>query len=137
MHPNYHACCPVGDPILHGRGIGGLAPHFPRPRRARSPLIDRRADSDSQSDPAFSLSGLVRARRRSGDRAAAVTDLRKAVAILEGLTTLLFEVRYDLARNHALLAGLATEDGSGLSPADGLAEADRAAAMLKRSVAEG
>jgi hypothetical protein len=44
------------------------------------------------------------------------------------------EGRYDLARDHALLAGLAAE---GLSPAEGQAEADRALAVLMQLVAEG
>ena len=45
--------------------------------------------------------------------------------------------RYDLARNHALLAGLASQAGSGVSPAEGRAEADQAMAELKRSYAAG
>ena len=45
--------------------------------------------------------------------------------------------RSELARNHALLAGLAAERTSDLSPADGQDEADRATAMLRPLVVEG
>ena len=69
--------------------------------------------------------------------AAAVADLRRAVTLWEGLSVLPLGARYDLVRNHALLAGLATEAGSGLSPEEALPEADRAMALLKRLVAEG
>jgi hypothetical protein len=93
--------------------------------------------SDDQIDVAFSHTGLGRARRQTGDRAAAVSNLRRAIVLREGLATLSPEARYDLARSHALLAGLATEAGSGLSPAEGTAEADRAMAVLMRAVGEG
>jgi eukaryotic-like serine/threonine-protein kinase len=42
-----------------------------------------------------------------------------------------------LFRNHALLAGLAAEGTSDLSPADGQDEADRATAVLRPLVVEG
>jgi hypothetical protein len=54
----------------------------------------------------------------------------RLIALREGLATLSFEARYDLARNHALLAG------SGLSVAEGAAEAERAVALLRQLVAE-
>ena len=56
------------------------------------------ANSDYRSGLAFSLTGLGRARRRAGDRAAAAADLRRAAALREGLATLSLEARYDLAR---------------------------------------
>jgi eukaryotic-like serine/threonine-protein kinase len=97
-----------------------------------APTVD-----DYRSGLAFNLSGLGRARRRAGDRAAAVTDLRRAIALREGLASLALESRYDLACNHALLAALAIEPGSGLPIAEGGAEAERVMAILKRLVAEG
>jgi hypothetical protein len=66
-----------------------------------------------------------------------VADLRRAIALRAGVATLSFEARYDLARNHALLAGLADEEGSCLSPADRRVEADRAMDVLKQVVAGG
>jgi tetratricopeptide (TPR) repeat protein len=98
---------------------------------------DNSSNGDFRSGLAFSLSGLGRAHRRCGQSAAAVADLRRAVALREGLATLSLEVRYDLARDHALRAGLAAEASSGLSSAEGAAEADRAMAVLERVIAEG
>src|SRR5262249_22091367 len=78
-----------------------------------------------------------RARRRHGDHAAAAADLRRSIALRERLGALNADTRFDLARNHALLAGLALESDSGLSAADGRAEADRAMTVLKDAVASG
>jgi tetratricopeptide (TPR) repeat protein len=86
---------------------------------------------------AFAHSGLGRAHRRAGAYAAAVADLRQAVALWERLLALTPEARYGLAHDHALLAGLAADDRSDLSPADGPAEADRATAVLRPLVVEG
>jgi hypothetical protein len=66
-----------------------------------------------------------------------VTDLRRAIALREGLANLSLEATYDLARDHALLAGLAAETVSGLSSAESAAEADRAVAVVEKLVAEG
>ena len=68
-------------------------------------------------------------RRRGG--------LARAIALREGLDTIGLEARYDLARNHALLAGLAAEDGSALAPTEAQNHSDRAIEVLKRVVAEG
>ena len=67
----------------------------------------------------------------------AIDAFRDAGAILEGLTALTPEVRYNLACVHARLAGLATMPGSGLSAAEGQAEADRAMTWLREAVASG
>ena len=64
-------------------------------------------------------------------------DLRRAVALREGLASLPPLTRFDHARNHALLAGLASEPSSGVSTSEVDAEADRAITELKRSVAQG
>jgi hypothetical protein len=66
-----------------------------------------------------------------------VADLRRAIALREGLASASPEARYSLALNHALLAGLAAEDGSSLAVAEGHAQADRAMQVLKRVVADG
>jgi tetratricopeptide (TPR) repeat protein len=86
---------------------------------------------------AFSLSGLGRARRRVGDRRAAAADLRRAIALRDGLAAMDFEARYDLARDHAVLAGLAGEGDSGVAPAVARAHSDRAMDVLKRLVSDG
>jgi eukaryotic-like serine/threonine-protein kinase len=86
---------------------------------------------------AFGFSNLGRARRRAGEHAPAANDLRRAIALREGLATLTPGTRYDLARNHALLAGLARESDSSVSPAEGRAAADRAVAEFKRAISQG
>jgi eukaryotic-like serine/threonine-protein kinase len=98
----------------------------------QSPTVE-----DNRFGLAFSLSGLGRARRRTGDHRAAAADLRRAIALREGLAAVDAGGRYDLARNHALLAALAAEKTSGLAPAEAPAESDRAMEVLKRVVAEG
>jgi eukaryotic-like serine/threonine-protein kinase len=93
--------------------------------------------TDYPNGLAITLSGLGRAHLRAGDRAAAVTDLRRAIALRQGQATLSLEARYNLACNHAVIASWAAEPGSGLSPAEGRAAADRAMAVLKAVIAEG
>ena len=93
--------------------------------------------ADYRSGLAFSLTGLGRARGRSGNHAAAVADLRRAITLREGLTTLSLEARYDLAKITLLLAGLATDPQAGIPSAEGLAEAQRALAVLQKVIAEG
>ncbi len=66
-----------------------------------------------------------------------MADLGRAIALREGLTAISLEARYDLARNHALLAGLAAEDRSGLASTEGRVRSDRAMDILKRVLAEG
>ena len=44
---------------------------------------------------------------------------------------------YDLACNQSLLSGVASDAGSGLTAADGQAEADKAMETLRRAVAAG
>jgi tetratricopeptide (TPR) repeat protein len=112
--------------------------YFARSRDILEALVkEHPADGDSRDLLATSLSGLGRARRRAGDRRAAVADLRRAIALQEELAALRNDGRYDLARNHARLAGLAAEHGSSLAPAEAQAESDRAMDLLKRLVAEG
>jgi tetratricopeptide (TPR) repeat protein len=128
----------LGD-LLNAAGRAAEAiDYYVRSRKILEALAkDNPSVADFESGLAFSLSGLGRAHRRAGQRAEAVADLRRAVALRERLVPLTFEVRYDLARNHALLAGLADEGGSGLSPADRRVEADLAMGVLKQVVAEG
>jgi serine/threonine-protein kinase len=93
--------------------------------------------ADNRNTLAFSFSGLGRARRRAGNPRAAVEDLRRAIALREGLAAITLEARYDLARNWALLAGLAAEEGTGLAPAEAKSHSDRAMNALRHVVAEG
>ncbi len=92
---------------------------------------------DYRSGLAFAHSALGSARRRTGAYSAAAADFRRAVALWEELAAPSWGARYGLARNHALLAGLAAGGVSELSPAEGEDEADRAMAVLRPLVAEG
>jgi hypothetical protein len=128
----------IGDLLTAAGRASEAIDYYVRSRNILEAIVkDNPSVADFRSGLAFSLSGLGRAHRRSGECAAAVADLRRAIALREGLAPLSFEARYDLARNHALLAGLAEAVGSGLSPADGRVEADRAMNVLKQVVAEG
>ena len=72
-----------------------------------------------------------------GDRAAATMNLRRSVLLWDRQAAVSPESRYHLARSHALLASLAGETGSGVSPPEGRDEADRAITELKRAVTDG
>jgi eukaryotic-like serine/threonine-protein kinase len=95
------------------------------------------ATPEFSSGLAYSLSGLGRALRIAGDRAAAAMNLGRSVLLWERQAALSPGSRYDLARSHALIAILAGESGSGVSPAEGRTAADRAITELKRAVAAG
>jgi serine/threonine protein kinase len=92
---------------------------------------------DYQKALASSLSRIGIVQRRSGKAAAAATSLKKAVAILERLPTLTPGRRYNLACYRALLAGVAVDSGSGMTPAEGEAAADQAMVALRQAVAGG
>jgi eukaryotic-like serine/threonine-protein kinase len=112
--------------------------YFVRSRDNLEALINENPSMAANRDVlAFSLSGLGRGRGRAGERHAAVADLRRAIALREGLAAIDLDARYDQARNHGLLAGLAEQDGSGLASAEGRAHSEQATDMLKRIMAEG
>ena len=128
----------IGDLLTASARASEAIECFARSRDILERLVkDSPSVADYQSGLAFTLSGLGRARRRSGERAQAVADLRRAVTLREGLAPLPLDARYDLARTHVLLAAMAGEEGSGLSPADGRVEAERAMDALKRVIADG
>jgi serine/threonine-protein kinase len=85
-----------------------------------------------------SISSMIGITQRRGGRAAeAAKSFRRAIATMERLPAESPVWVYDLACYHALLAGLASDAGSGLSEAEGRAEADRAMEALRRAVASG
>jgi tetratricopeptide (TPR) repeat protein len=71
-----------------------------------------------------------------GDPAGAATDVRRALALCEGLEPLPNHL-YETACGHAALAGLAGRPGSGVSAAEGEKAAERAMECLGRTVAKG
>jgi serine/threonine-protein kinase len=98
------------------------------------------ADGDpNASSP--SLADTLRRRgiamQKCGRPAEAVQNLRQSIALLQALTEPTPYDYYCLARSHSLLSGVAAEAGSGLTAADGRAEADHAVASLQRAFAAG
>jgi hypothetical protein len=90
-----------------------------------------------QSDLAFALAGLGKLRQKCGRPAEAAGDLRQALAILERTSRSAPADDYNLASLHALLGVVAAEPGSGMSPAQGRAEAEQAMQSLQRAVVAG
>jgi hypothetical protein len=93
--------------------------------------------TDYRSGLAFCLSELGRAWRHDRRPADAVDSLRRANALWYHLPIVPQDACIYLVRNHALLAALATEPGSGLSAADARDEAERAMAALRQGVGAG
>jgi hypothetical protein len=77
------------------------------------------------------------AERDAGRWAEAATALREGISIQDRKPPSGPVRRYDLACNHALLSDLAGRPGSGVSPAEGRIEADRAMRWLRDAVASG
>jgi tetratricopeptide (TPR) repeat protein len=128
----------IGEHLTNTGRASLAVDYFSRSRDILEALVkEYPAEGENRDLLATSLSGLGRARGRAGDRRAAVADLRRAIALQEGLAALRNDGRYDLARSHARLAGLAAEHGSSLAPAEAQAQSDRAMDLLKRLVAVG
>jgi serine/threonine-protein kinase len=72
-----------------------------------------------------------------GDPAGAAVDGRRALSLCEGLSLESVWVLSEAACCHATLAGLAGKAGSGVSVAEGEAEAARAMGSLRRAIAMG
>jgi eukaryotic-like serine/threonine-protein kinase len=90
-----------------------------------------------QTDLANNLGFVGGMHEKAGRTAEAVDSLRRAVAILARLSSRTPRDLYNLACGHSLLAGLAAKPGSGMTAAEGRAEADRAMEWLRRAVAAG
>ena len=69
--------------------------------------------------------------------AEAVSAFREALAILEGLAHPTPANGYDIVCNQSLLSGVAPDAGSGLTAADGRAQAAKAMESLRRAIAAG
>jgi eukaryotic-like serine/threonine-protein kinase len=75
--------------------------------------------------------------RMCGRSAQAVSAFREAITLLEGLASPKPDNIHDLACIQSLLAGVASDTGSGLTAADGQAQADKAMTSLRRAIAAG
>src|SRR5262249_2461656 len=124
----------IGDLQIDSGDSSGAIVTFERARELSEELLARYPGvGEYISGLGFSLSGLGGAHRRAGRAAEAATLLRRSIALWEGLPGQSSEAHGETARNHALLAGLASEPGTGLSPADGLVEARNAIEALGRA----
>jgi hypothetical protein len=73
-------------------------------------------------------------RQLEGQAAEAAEAYHKSLAILERLPSLPAHDHFNVAMIHAGLAGIATRPGSGVSAAQGQAEADRAMTWLRTAI---
>ena len=92
------------------------------------------ADKDYPPNRVRSLVGRGRARRALGDPAGAAADVRHALRLSEGLRLPEGYAAFAIACSHAALAGLAGQEGTGVSAAEGKAHADQAMALLRKAV---
>jgi serine/threonine-protein kinase len=95
------------------------------------------SETQWQSGLAINLSMVGGIRLKAGRTAEAVASIRRAVAIWMRLSSRNPYDLYNLSCSHAKLAGLAAEPNSGMTPAEGRAEADRAVDWLRQAVAAG
>jgi hypothetical protein len=93
--------------------------------------------ADYRADLAFTLAGLGRALHRAGRSALAVEPTQRAIALLEAIPTLTIDSRFDLARDHALLASIGEAPHSGLPTGAAGTAVAQAMAALRRAVAAG
>ena len=92
------------------------------------------AEKDYPPNRGRSLVGRGRARRALGDPAGAAADVRQALRLSEGLRLRNGYAAFSIACAHAALAGLAGQEGTGVSAAEGKAHADQAMALLRKAV---
>jgi tetratricopeptide (TPR) repeat protein len=83
------------------------------------------------------IRGRALARRAVGDAAGAAADARRALSLLEGLPSQSGEDSFEEGCCHALLAGLAGQNGAGVSAAEREAETAQAMALLGKTVGVG
>jgi eukaryotic-like serine/threonine-protein kinase len=75
--------------------------------------------------------------RDLGDAAGAAADTRRALTLCDGLPTAFYPSWFETACCRATLAGLAGQDGAGVSVAEGKDAADQAMALLKKAADAG
>jgi serine/threonine-protein kinase len=90
-----------------------------------------------QTDIALDLSQIGKIHTEAGRFSQAIAAHSRSAAILERQPTLAARDRYNLACTYSSLADIAAKPGSGLTAAEGQAEADRAMEWLHRAVAAG
>jgi len=122
--------------------LGGFLLKLGRPAEALDAygrsytLLEQLVKEDPAEDPnrRRSLVGRGWARRALGDPAGAAADVRHALRLSEGLRLPEGYAAFTIACSHAALAGLAGQEGTGVSAAEGKAHADQAMALLRKAV---
>jgi tetratricopeptide (TPR) repeat protein len=120
-----------------GRPVEALAAHERALTIRRALAAAHPAMAQIQRDLASSLGSVAMQRAAVGRPADAAALLREAIAIMERLPHLIPVWLYQLAEFHVLLAGVAPQPGSGMTPADERAEADRAMERLRQAIDAG
>jgi tetratricopeptide (TPR) repeat protein len=95
------------------------------------------AQTEFRSHLASSLRGRGLSRRDLRDPAGAAAGARRALDLFNGLPSGSGQQWFEKACCHALLAGLAGQNGSGVSAAEAKTEADQAMALLRKAVDAG
>jgi serine/threonine-protein kinase len=109
-----------------------------RARALREALVEANPSVTAyRSDLAVTIAFIGILKRDAGRFSEATTHWRQAIALLDGLPSRTPEEHYNLACDHALLAGVAGLPGSGVPADEGRGEADRAMAELRRAAATG
>jgi tetratricopeptide (TPR) repeat protein len=128
----------IGDFELAADRIADAIESYRKARALIEPLVKAQPANDRyQSGLAFALSGLGRAHARIGDISGSAAELRQAMAIWNRASSSSPEERYAEACCHAILAGLAGENGSGIAPSAAELEARKTIDMLKESIITG
>jgi tetratricopeptide (TPR) repeat protein len=104
---------------------------------AESLALEYPQNSYYRAGLAISLQGRGLARRDLGDSTGAKADLRRALAIWDGLGGRSGEVLFATACCHAALSALAASVRSSISVDDGLTEAEKAVDLLYEAVERG
>jgi hypothetical protein len=112
--------------------------HAERALTIREQLVKMHPDSANyRAGLAENLLSRGLARRALGGHAGAVSDLRRAVALLDAQTSPSGEICFESACAHAALAGLAGQASSGVSAEERQSKAARAMDLLHQAVAMG
>jgi eukaryotic-like serine/threonine-protein kinase len=90
-----------------------------------------------RSHLAYSFRRRGLARGDLGDPAGAAADARRAAALWEGLSSRMDAEWFETACCHAALAGLAGREGSGVSAAEAVTEADTAIVLIRKAIEMG
>jgi serine/threonine-protein kinase len=133
--------CDLGDLLAEGGKWDQAVASYREALSITGKLADAHPDDpDYRYRQARALKRMGVVHQRAGRSAEAAADLRRGLQILEsvsGKTSSEIERVYNLACYESLLAGAAASPGSGLTPAESRAAADKAMAHLRLAIDQG